>query len=228
MPCTAKKYEIHREDEQAIEGLNDVDVALTTREFARMVQKAGIMWHDLPDEEFDPAFGVSTGAAVIFGATGGVMEAALRTVAEILTHEELPRLDFVEVRGLMGIKEAEFTIAGRKVRAAIASGLANCRRLLERIKAGEAQYDIIEMMACPGGCINGGGQPIHDGAERSFTELREKRMQAIYEQDKNMPLRKSHQNPVVRKIYEEMIGEPGGEIAHKTLHTSYKPRPKYK
>lgn len=228
MPCTAKKYEIHREDEQAVQGLDDVDIALTTRELARMIQKAGILFCDLPDEQFDPAFGVSTGAAVIFGATGGVMEAALRTVAEKLEGKELPQIDFLDVRGLDGIKEAEFTIAGRTVRAAVASGLSNCKSLLERIQRGEAQYDIIEMMACPGGCINGGGQPIHNGADRSFGELRRKRMEAIYEQDQHMPLRKSHENPVVQKIYEEMIGEPGGAVAHKTLHTSYKPREKYK
>lgn len=228
MPCTAKKYEIHREDEQAIAGLDDVDIALTTRELARMIKRAGIMFADLPDEEFDPAFGVSTGAAVIFGATGGVMEAALRTVVEKLTGKELANIDFTDVRGLDGIKEAQFDINGRIVRAAVASGLSNCKRLLEKIQRGEAQYDIIEMMACPGGCINGGGQPIHSGAERSFRELRRKRMEAIYEQDKNMPLRKSHENPVVAKIYEEMIGEPGGHVAHKTLHTSYKAREKYK
>lgn len=228
MPCTAKKYEIHREDEQAIPGLNDIDVALTTRELARMIQKAGIMFNDLPDEEFDPAFGVSTGAAVIFGATGGVMEAALRTVVEKITGNELENLNFLDVRGLEGIKEAQFDINGRTVRAAIASGLANCKRLLERIQRGEAQYDIIEMMACPGGCINGGGQPIHSGADRSFRELRRKRMEAIYEQDEKMPLRKSHLNPVVSQIYKEMIGEPGGHVAHETLHTSYKARDKYK
>lgn len=228
MPCTAKKYEIHREDEQAIPGLDDVDIALTTRELARMIQKAGIMFADLPDEEFDPAFGVSTGAAVIFGTTGGVMEAALRTVVEKLTGKELQNIDFLDVRGLEGIKQAEFDINGRTVRAAVANGLANCKRLLERIQRGEAQYDIIEMMACPGGCINGGGQPIHSGAERSFRELRRKRMEAIYAQDQKMPLRKSHENPVVAKIYEEMIGEPGGHVAHKTLHTSYQAREKYK
>ncbi len=228
MPCTAKKFEIHREDEQAIPGLDDVDIVLTTRELAKMIKRAGIMFTSLADEEFDPAFGVSTGAAVIFGATGGVMEAALRTVTEKLTGEELKSLDFVEVRGLNGIKEAQFEVAGKTVRAAIASGLSNCKRLLERIKRGDAEYDFIEMMACPGGCINGGGQPLHDGATRSFTEIRELRMKAIYDQDKNMPLRKSHENPVVKKIYEEMLDEPGGKIAHKTLHTSYKAREKYK
>ena len=227
MPCTAKKFEIHREDEQAIPGLDDVDIALTTRELAKMIKRAGIMFASLPDEKFDPAFGVSTGAAVIFGATGGVMEAALRTVTEKLTGEELSSIDFVDVRGLAGIKAAQFEIAGKTVRAAIASGLSNCKRLLERIKRGEAQYDIIEMMACPGGCINGGGQPLHDGATRSFTELRKLRMNAIYEQDQKMPLRKSHENPVVKQIYDEILGEPGGEVAHKTLHTSYRKREKY-
>lgn len=228
MPCTAKKYEIHREDMQAVEGLDDVDIALTTRELAKMIKRAGIMFTDLPDEEFDPAFGVSTGAAVIFGATGGVMEAALRTVVEILTGKELESIDFKQVRGLQGIKEATLDVAGRKVRAAVASGLANAKQLLERVKSGEAEYDFIEIMACPGGCINGGGQPLHDASTRNFTQVRELRMKAIYEQDKNMPMRKSHENPVVKKIYEDFLKEPGSHLAHKILHTTYRARSKYK
>ncbi len=229
MPCTAKKFEIHREDEQAVPGLNDIDVALTTRELVRMISRAGIMFRDLPDEEFDPAFGISTGAGLIFGATGGVMEAALRTVAELVTGKTLPSVDFTAVRGIAGIKEATIDLDGRHVRAAVASGLSNCRRLLEKIKAGEAQYDIVEMMACPGGCVNGGGQPVQPASVRNFVELRELRARAIYEQDKQMPLRKSHENPLVKQLYEEVMdGEPGSHNAHKWLHTSYRARPKYK
>ncbi len=228
MPCTAKKFEIHREDEQAVPGLPDIDVALTTRELARMISRLGLFFPHLPDEEFDPAFGISTGAGLIFGATGGVMEAALRTVAELVTGKELENLDFHEVRGIAGIKEAEYDLNGRKVRAAVVSGLANCRRLLERIKAGEADYDIVEMMACPGGCINGGGQPVQPAVVRNFVSLRERRAAAIYDQDKKMKLRKSHENPIVKKLYEEVMdGQPGSHNAHKWLHTSYHARPKY-
>ncbi len=226
MPCTAKKFEIGREDQSAA-GVPDVDIALTTREFADMVKTAGIMFDKLPDEEFDPAFGVSTGASVIFGTTGGVMEAALRTVVEKVSGKELDSVDFTAVRGLEGIKEAELEVAGKKVRAAIASGLANCKALLKKIQAGEAEYDFIEMMACPGGCINGGGQPIHDGATRSFTDLRSMRAKALYDQDKDMPMRKSHENPVIKTIYDEYLGAPGAHKAHEILHTSYQAREKY-
>ena len=190
MPCTAKKFEIHRADEQAVPGLDDIDISITTRELARMIERAGIRFNELPDEEFDPIFGISTGAGVIFGATGGVMEAALRTVAEIVTGKELPSLDFKEVRGISGIKEAEYDLNGRVVRVAVASGLANAKKLLTSVKNGEAQYDIIEIMACPGGCINGGGQPIQPGSVRNFYELRELRAKALYDQDKNMPMLK--------------------------------------
>lgn len=227
MPCTAKKFEIHREDEQAVFGLDDIDVSLTTRELARMISRAGIMFNELPDEDFDPAFGISTGAGAIFGATGGVMEAALRTVVELATGEELAEVDFKEVRGITGIKEAEYDINGRLVRVACASGLANARKLLTRIKNGEAHYDMVEIMACPGGCINGGGQPVQSASVRNFHELRALRSQALYDQDAKMKLRKSHENPIVNKLYEEFIGEPGGHNAHQWLHTSYKPRSKY-
>ncbi|MDL2273221.1 [FeFe] hydrogenase, group A [Oscillospiraceae bacterium OttesenSCG-928-G22] len=227
MPCTAKKFEIHREDEQAVNGLDDIDVALTTRELGRMISRAGIMFTELPDEEFDPAFGISTGAGLIFGATGGVMEAALRTVVELVTGKEVASLDFNEVRGIAGIKEAEYELNGKKVRVAAASGLANARRLLDRIKAGEAHYDMIEIMACPGGCVNGGGQPVQPGSVRNFHELRELRAKAIYEQDKGMPLRKSHESPLIQTLYKELIGEPGGHNAHEWLHTTYRSRSKY-
>lgn len=227
MPCTAKKFEIHRADEQAVPGLDDIDISITTRELARMIERAGIRFTELPDEEFDPIFGISTGAGVIFGATGGVMEAALRTVAEIVTGKELPSLDFKEVRGISGIKEAEYDLNGRVVRVAVASGLANAKKLLTSVKNGESQYDIIEIMACPGGCINGGGQPIQPGSVRNFYELRELRAKALYDQDKNMPMRKSHENPIIKELYDTFIGEPGGHKAHEWLHTSYVARPKY-
>ncbi len=227
MPCTAKKFEIHREDQQAVPGIDDIDITITTRELARMIERSGIRFNELPDEEFDPIFGISTGAGVIFGATGGVMEAALRTVAEIVTGKELPSLDFKEVRGISGIKEAEYDLNGRVVRVAVASGLANAKKLLTSVKNGEANYDIIEIMACPGGCINGGGQPIQPGSVRNFYELRELRAKALYDQDKNMPLRKSHENPIIKELYDTFLGEPGGHKAHQWLHTSYVARPKY-
>ncbi|MDR0381201.1 MAG: [FeFe] hydrogenase, group A [Oscillospiraceae bacterium] len=228
MPCTAKKFEIRREDQQAVPGLYDIDVALTTRELARMISRTGMYFPHLPDEEFDPAFGISTGAGVIFGASGGVMEAALRTVTELVTGQPLSSLDFMEVRGMEGIKAASFVLNGRTVRAAVASGLSNCRRLLDRIKSGEASYDIVEMMACPGGCINGGGQPIQPAVVRNFVSLRERRAATIYEQDKHMPLRKSHENPLVKRLYDEVMdGKPGSHNAHKWLHTTYRARPKY-
>ena len=155
------------------------------------------------------------------------MEAALRTVAEIVTGKELPSLDFKEVRGIAGIKEAEYDLAGRKVRVAVASGLANAKQLLTSVKNGEAEYDIIEIMACPGGCINGGGQPIQPGSVRNFYELRELRAKALYDQDKNMPLRKSHENPIIKELYDTFLGEPGSHKAHEWLHTSYVASPKY-
>ena len=227
MPCTAKKFEIQRADQQAVPGVDDVDITITTRELGRMIERAGIRFTELQDEEFDPIFGISTGAGVIFGATGGVMEAALRTVAEIVTGKELPSLDFKEVRGIAGIKEAEYDLAGRKVRVAVASGLANAKQLLTSVKNGEAEYDIIEIMACPGGCINGGGQPIQPGSVRNFYELRELRAKALYDQDKNMPLRKSHENPIIKELYDTFLGEPGSHKAHEWLHTSYVASPKY-
>ncbi len=228
MPCTAKKFEIHREDEQAIPGLPDIDVSLTTRELGRMISRAGIMFKDLPDEDFDPAFGIASGAGLIFGATGGVMEAALRTIYEIVTGQELKDLEFTDVRGTAGIKEAQYTLGDRTVRAACASGTANCRKLLERIKSGEAQYDIVEMMACPGGCINGGGQPVQPAVVRNFVSLREKRSDSLYEHDRKKKYRKSHENPLIKQLYEEVMdGKPGSHNAHKWLHTSYRARPKY-
>jgi len=227
MPCTAKKFERFRDYQEAVPGLRDVDAAITTRELARMIATAGISFKDLPDEDFDPAFGISSGAGVIFGATGGVMEAALRTVTEIVTGQELKKLEFTEVRGTEGIKEAQYDLGGRLVRVAVASGLSNARALLERVKSGEAQYDMIEIMACPGGCVNGGGQPIQPQSVRNFVDLRAKRAAAIYDADKEMKLRKSHENPVIKEIYDTYLEKPGSHKAHKILHTKYQARSKY-
>ncbi len=228
MPCTAKKFETRRPDENAAgEGIFDVDVALTTRELARMIERAGLYFRDLPEEEFDAPLGTSTGAATIFGATGGVMEAALRTATEWITGEELKQLDFTEVRGIEGIKEASYQVGGLQVRVAVASGLKNAKTVLERVKSGEAQYDFIEIMGCPGGCINGGGQPIQSATVRNFVDLKAKRARALYEDDRKDVLRKSHENPVLKEIYKEFLGEPGSHKAHEILHTHYVKRDRF-
>lgn len=232
MPCTAKKFEAQRpEMDSAFEywkdkmGLKqsdrfqDVDFVLTTREAARMIKEAGIDFTGLADENFDEPLGVSTGAAVIFGATGGVMEAALRTAYEVLTGKALEKIDFETVRGLKGIKTAEVDIDGMNLKVAVASSLSNARVLLEQIQEGKSPYAFIEIMTCPGGCIGGGGQPIP-----TDTAIRQKRMNAIYEEDKNKPLRKSHENPAVRALYREFLGEPLGGLSHHLLHTHYRQR----
>ena len=225
MPCVAKKFEIGREDQSAA-GVPDVDVAITTREFARMIEKAGIKFDRLPDEEFDKVMGEASGAAHIFGASGGVMEAALRTAAEVLTGKELDKPEFMEVRGTdKGIKEAVYTLAGKTIRVAAVSGLANAKEILTKIKNGEAQYDFIEVMACPGGCINGGGQPTQPASVRNFVDLKSLRASALYSQDEKMTLRKSHMNEEVKALYAEFLGEPGSHKAHEILHTSYVARP---
>lgn len=219
MPCTAKKFEADR-DEMMVDGKNpDVDVVLTTRELGKMLRQAGVDFDKLEEEEYDAPFGLSTGAAVIFGATGGVMEAALRTVYEVVTGETLEALDFKAVRGLEGIKEAEVDLAGTKVKVAVAHSLSNARKIMELIKEGKADYAFIEIMCCPGGCIGGGGQPF-GGTD----ELRLKRIDAIYKADKDLPLRKSHENPAVTQLYEEFLKEPLGEKSHHLLHTHYKDR----
>ena len=220
MPCTAKKFEIGRDDQDAA-GVPDVDIALTTRELARMIKKAGIMFHQLPEETFDDPLGESTGAGVIFGATGGVMEAALRTAVEVLTGESLENPEFKEVRGTAGIKEASYDVAGMTVKVAVASGLGNARKLLEKVKSGEADYHFIEIMGCPGGCVNGGGQPQVRGSVRNFTDVRGIRAKALYDEDEAKVIRKSHENPSIKKVYEEFFGEPGSHKAHEILHTSY-------
>ena len=227
MPCTAKKFETKRDD-QAASGYPDVDYSLTTRELGRMIESAGIYFKHLPDEEFDNPLGDSTGAAVIFGATGGVMEAALRTAVEKLSGEELKSLDFTEVRGTDGIKEASYTVNGMEVKVCVVSGLANANMIMEKVKNGTADYHFIEIMGCPGGCVNGGGQPIQHAVVRNFVDLRARRAAALYEADKDMPLRKSHESEAVKRIYDEFLGEPGSHKAHEVLHTSYVARPKYK
>lgn len=227
MPCTAKKFETKRED-QAASGYPDVDYSLTTRELGRMIESAGIYFKHLPDEEFDNPLGDSTGAAVIFGATGGVMEAALRTAVEKLSGEELKSLDFTEVRGTDGIKEASYIVNGMEVKVCVVSGLANANTIMEKVKNGTADYHFIEIMGCPGGCVNGGGQPIQHAVVRNFVDLRARRAAALYEADKDMPLRKSHESEAVKRIYDEFLGEPGSHKAHEVLHTSYVARPKYK
>ncbi len=227
MPCTAKKFEAERMDHTAVEGLADIDAVVTVRELARMIKKAGIMFNMLPDGEFDAPFGLGSGAGTIFGATGGVMEAALRTAYETLTGEELEKLEFEDVRGTEGIKEATYTIAGNEIRVAVVSGTANAGKLLDMIKAGEKTYDFIEVMACPGGCVNGGGQPIQPAAVINNYDVRALRAAGLYEDDKNLPIRKSHLNPDVKAVYAEFFGEPNSHKAHEILHTGYTARKKY-
>lgn len=216
MPCLAKKYEAAR-PEMSTNGVPDVDIVISTRELAKMLKEAGIDFKSLPEEDFDNPLGESTGAGVIFGTSGGVMEAALRTAYEWLTNETLEHVDFEEVRGMEGIKEACVKINDIDVKVAIASGLGNARKLLEAIRSGEADYHLIEIMACPGGCINGGGQPYSNDHE----DILSKRMSVLYNEDKNKTIRKSHDNPYIKKIYEEFLGEPYGVKAHELLHTHY-------
>lgn len=220
MPCTAKKFEIGREDQSAA-GVPDVDISITTRELARMIERVGINFLSLPDENFDDPLGRSTGAGVIFGATGGVMEAALRTAIETITGEELSSPDFKEVRGTMGIKEATYHAAGLDVNVAVASGLANARKLLDDVRSGKANYHFIEIMGCPGGCVNGGGQPQQPGIVRNFTDIRALRAKALYDQDAKMEVRKSHENEAVKTLYNDYLGKPGSHKAHDILHTTY-------
>lgn len=218
MPCTAKKFEIGRDDQNAA-GVPDVDFALTTRELGRMIERAGINFLGLEDEKFDDPLGISTGAGVIFGATGGVMEAALRTAVYTLTGEN--PIDFPEVRGTDGIKKATYNVAGMDVKVAVASGLANAKELLEKVQNGEADYHFIEIMGCPGGCVNGGGQPQVAMGIRNFVDVREKRAKVLYDLDASMPVRQSHENPAVKALYDEFLEKPGSHKAHEILHTSY-------
>ena len=226
MPCIAKKFERQR-DEMVNDGLYDVDNVITTRELARMIKQGNIEFTTLDDSEFDLPMGEATGAAAIFGTTGGVMEAALRTAQDTLTGEDLPKIDFEQVRGGEGIKRATVNIAGKDIKVVAASGLANARRILEEIKSGKADYQFVEIMACPGGCVMGGGQPIKSSKIRSEVDVRALRAGALYSIDEKSTIRKSHENPVVKKIYDEFLQKPGSELAEKLLHTSYKKREKY-
>ena len=227
MPCTAKKFEIGREDQSAA-GVPDVDIAITTRELARMIDRAGIQFNMLPDEEFDSPLGEDTGAAVIFGATGGVMEAALRTANDWLTGKDNTEIDFTAVRGTQGLKEAAVTINGNEIKVAVASGAAAAKCVMDMMKAGNPKgWTFVEIMGCPGGCVNGGGQPIHPQSVRDTVDLKAVRAKALYDQDKSMAIRKSHESPVVKKLYEEWYDGFGGHKAHHDLHTSYVAREKY-
>ena len=228
MPCTAKKYEVQRPEQRMANGCMPVDASLTTRELSRMITMAGMMFDHLPDGEFDPMLGVSTGASVIFGATGGVMEAALRTVVETVTGGEMKPLDFTEVRGMDGVKEASYELPGKTVKVCAASGLTNVKKVLDGIRKGELEYDFVEFMACPGGCVNGGGQPLHSSDVRSFTDLKSLRAKALYQQDSGMELRRSHENPVVKKVYADYLGEPGSHKAHELLHCTYVAQKRYR
>ncbi len=227
MPCTAKKFEARRE-ELSHDGLADVDAVITTRELARMIKEAGIDFVSLDDESFDEILGDSTGAADIFGATGGVMEAALRTVYEKATGKTLESVDFEAVRGVEGIKEATVDVGGTEVRVAVANGTGNASRLLEMVKSGEKSYHFIEIMGCPGGCVTGGGQPILTARQQMSMDAKKLRAAALYSEDAGKKLRKSHENPSIKKIYDEFFGEPNSHKAHELLHTHYIPRPKFK
>lgn len=227
MPCIAKKFERTRDD-MAGAGFDDVDAVITTRELARMIKQAHIDFVNLEDSEYDAPMGEATGAAAIFGTTGGVMEAALRTVQEKVTGNHFERLEYEQVRGKEGIKRASLDMNGTKVNVVVASGLKNAQTIMEEIKSGKADYQFVEIMACPGGCVMGGGQPIRTSKERANIDIRGKRAAALYTIDEKSTIRKSHENPVLKKVYEEYLGEPGGHRAHELLHTSYVEREKYK
>lgn len=226
MPCTAKKFEKTRGNQNAA-GVPDVDAVLTTRELARLIKRQGILYDEIAEEPFDAPLGIGSGAGLIFGVSGGVMEAALRTVREVLENKSYDMIDFMEVRGLQGIKEATYEIAGIEVKVAVASSLAKARVLCEMIKKGECPYHFIEIMSCPGGCVNGGGQPIKTGYERNNVDYKRQRTDGMYDADRAMTLRKSHDNPVIKKLYEEYLGEPNSHIAHRILHTSYAARDRF-
>lgn len=227
MPCTAKKFEANR-PELGHDGMADVDYVLTTRELARMIKEAGIDFANLPDEDFDSLMGESTGAAVIFGATGGVMEAALRTAYEVITGKTLEDVNFTAVRGMEGIKEATVKIGDLDVNVAVASSTGKASELLDMVKKGEKNYTFIEIMGCPGGCVNGGGQPIVSSQIRNWTDIRPLRAKALYDEDASKKLRKSHENPEIKQIYEEYLGKPNGHKSHELLHTTYEKRELYR
>ncbi len=226
MPCIAKKFERQRTEMQN-DGMYDVDAVITTRELSRMIKQANIEFTSLEDTNFDSPMGEATGAAAIFGTTGGVMEAALRTAQDVLTGQDLKKIDFEQVRGEQGIKRATVNIAGKELKVVAASGLANAQKIMEEIKSGKADYQFVEIMACPGGCIMGGGQPIKNSKIRSEVDVRKLRADSLYSIDEKSVIRKSHENPVIKKVYEDFLEKPGSEIAHKLLHTKYYKREKY-
>ncbi len=226
MPCVAKKFEKNR-PEMEVDNLRDVDAVITTRELARMIKQANIDFINLKDESFDSPMGEATGAGAIFGTTGGVMEAALRTAQDVLTGKDLKEINFEEVRGGKGIKKATVNIAGKDIKIVAASGLGNARKILDEIASGKADYQFIEIMACPGGCIMGGGQPIKSSKTRSEVDVRKLRADALYTIDEKSTIRKSHENPILKKIYKEYLEKPGSKKAEKLLHTSYNARKKY-
>lgn len=226
IPCTAKKFEKSREANKTF-GMQDVDVALTTRELAKMIKRAGLKFTDLQSEKFDEPFGIASSAGTIFGATGGVMEAALRTAGGLLEGKTFKKTDFTEVRGIAGVKEATYTLAGMEIKLAVASGLSNARAIMDAVKRGEKSYHMIEVMACPGGCINGGGQPSLPDTVLNYVDLKSLRSKALYEVDKKVKLRKSHENPLMKQLYDEYFDSPGKGRAHKILHTHYTERSKF-
>ena len=226
MPCVAKKFEKTRANEDA-SGYPDIDAVITTRELAKMIKKSGILFKDIPESKFDSPLGEYTGAGVIFGATGGVMEAALRTAVETVSGKKLENVEFKEVRGFEGVKEATYKAGDVTVNVAVASGLENASKICEAIKNGTANYQFVEIMACPGGCINGGGQPIVDAYTRRNVDYRGLRAKALYARDESLKERKSHENSECKAIYDEYLGKPGSHEAHKVLHTSYVARKKY-
>ena len=227
MPCIAKKYERQRE-KMKVDNMWEVDAVITTRELARMIKQANIDFDKLEESTFDNPMGEASGAGAIFGTTGGVMEAALRTAYELMTGKELPKLEFEQVRGKKGIKKAEIKIGDKEIKVAVAHGLANARKIMEVIKKGKCDYTFVEVMACPGGCIMGGGQPIHNSKTRMNVDIRGKRAKAMYSIDEKSVIRKSHENPILKTIYKEYIGKPGEKVAHKLLHTHYTPMEKYR
>jgi len=227
IPCTAKKFEATREGQSAAgEGIRDIDAAITTRELARMINKAGIKFDKLPNEKFDNLGETGSGAGVIFGTSGGVMEAALRTAAETIIGKPLEKVDFDEVRGQDGIKKATYKLGDMNINVAVASGTASAKKLLTSIKNGETDVHFVEIMACPGGCVNGGGQPVQPIRIRNFENLWEKRASSLYADDKDKAIRKSHENPLIKEVYDEYLGKPGSDTAHKVLHTHYEERGK--
>ena len=223
MPCTAKKFELSREN-QAGTGVSDVDYSITVRELGRMLERAGVQFKSLANEKFDFPLGMGTGAGAIFGATGGVMEAALRTVADWLSGESLDKIVYESVRGVKGVKEATVSIAGKNVKVAAVSGLANAKALMEKVTSGESKYDFIEVMACPGGCVNGGGQPQQVSDTRTVVDIRAERANVLYGLDERAAIRKAHENPEIKELYRAYLDQPGSKKAHELLHTTYAKR----